>query len=113
MLRKLIVVICAAAALNVSAGLTGASAAPPHGGSHAGGHAAGAHPGLYGGRARGGGWYGGPGYGYGYYPYGYDEGYDEGSSIAAGIIGTAMGLITASQYRYHHCWWHNHHRVCR
>ncbi len=115
MLRKLLIAICSVAVLNMSAGMTtGALAAGPRGVSHGSSHAGGAHVGgrgFRGGHVRGygGGQYGGPGYGYD--PYGYDDGYDEGAAIAAGIIGTAMGLIVAS--RHHHCWWHNHHRVCR
>ena len=133
MLRKIVLAVCIAATLNMSAGLTGASAAPPRGGHPGAGHPGGGRPGggrpggaqfsgghsYRGGPGRGyaGGGYGGGGYvgapyGYdnGYGPYGYDDGYDNGAAIAAGIIGTAIGAIAASQHR---CWWQNHRRVCR
>jgi len=132
MLQKIVLAVCIAATLNMSAGLTGASAAP-RGGHPSGGHPGGGRPGggrpggaqfsgghsYRGGPGRGyaGGGYGGGGYvgapyGYdnGYGPYGYDDGYDNGAAIAAGIIGTAIGAIAASQHR---CWWQNHRRVCR
>jgi hypothetical protein len=129
MLRRIVLAVCIAATLNMSAGLTGASAAPPRGGHPGGGRPGGGSPGGghfsgggghyrggpgrgYAGGGYGGGGYVGGGYGYdnGYYP-GYDDGYDNnGAAIAAGIIGTALGVIAASQHR---CWWQNHRRVCR
>jgi hypothetical protein len=131
MLRKVILAVCIAASVNMSAGITAASAAP-HGGHGGGGHAGGGHPGggggphfsggghpgYRGGYGRGygggygGGYYAGAPYGYGYGdPYGYDDGYDAGPAIAAGIIGTALGVIAGAAN--HGCWYHNHHRVCR
>jgi hypothetical protein len=138
MKRKIILAVCIAATLNMSAGLTGASAAPPRGGHSSGAHVSGGHGrggspggghfaggghyrggsgrgyvrGGYGGGGYAGGGYVGAPYGYdnGYGPYGYDDGYDNGAAIAAGIIGTAIGAIAASQHR---CWWQNHRRVCR
>ena len=137
MLRKIVLAVCTVATLNMSAGLTGASAAPHggHPGGHPGGgggpHFSGGHPGFRGGYGGGyGGGYAVAPYGYGYDPYGYDpgydpgyvpygyapygysQGYDPGPAIAAGIIGTAIGAIIGAQ-RHGGCWYHNHHRVCR
>ena len=100
---------------------------PGGGGGHftgGGGHFAGGGGHVYrGGRGYGGGGYVGGGYagapygyasapyGYGYDPYGYDDGFDAGPAIAAGIIGTALGVIAGAPGPG--CWWQNHHRVCR
>jgi hypothetical protein len=34
------------------------------------------------------------------------------SLIALGVLATVAAPAQA-QHRYRHCWWHNHHRVCR
>jgi hypothetical protein len=108
MLRRMGMAAALIAALNMSV-MAGAMAAPPGkgGAGHGAPHAA-VHPGgggHWGGR---GGWGGGGG---GWYEdnWGYDEG-----AVAAGMAAFAiMGMIAASQARYHHCWWQNHRRYCR
>ena len=124
MLQKIVLAVCIAATLNMSAGLTGASAAPR------GGHASGGHPAVVVQAAVVRGALNSAAATPTVADPGADtpaadmaaagmatahrmatttatvlmdtsDGYDNGAAIAAGIIGTAIGAIAASQHR---CW---------